>query len=52
MSVREGRRCVGPFLFLHLDLRKERKRDVLERKDLEIILWSRALLSQRGKEGY
>lgn len=37
---------------LPLDLRKERKRDTLERKGLKITLGSRAVLPQRGKEGY
>lgn len=43
-----GRRYVSLFMVLYL----ERKRDPLERKGLEIILGSGALLPQRGREGY
>ena len=51
MDFRKGRR--GLFLVLHLDLRKERKGDTLERKVLKIVLGSRnILLTQRRKERY
>lgn len=36
MAIREGKRYVGLLLVLYLDLRKERKTDMLER--LKIIL--------------
>lgn len=37
---------------LQLGFRKEREGGTLERKVLRIILGSRAVLSQRRKEGY
>ena len=42
LDFRKGRR--GLFLVLHLDLRKERKGDTLERKVLKIVLGSRNVL--------